>query len=148
MGSAIFFVDRVNTRLYYEELTQRLNAPIAMYVTEQRELIRDGAPDVSSLKELAERAMIINPSAEIYLIDQQGRILGHGLPDATVLLDRIDLEPIRRLINQAEPMPILGDDPRNASAQKVFSAAEVRYDNELEGYLYVVLGGQKIRRAC
>ena len=143
MGSAIFFVDRVNTRLYYEELTQRLNAPIAMYVTEQRELIRDGAPDVNSLKELAERAMIINPSAEIYLINQQGRILGHGLPDGAVLLDQVDLEPIRRLIDQTEPMPILGDDPRNASMRKVFSAAEVRNDDGLEGYLYVVLGGQK-----
>ena len=33
MGSVFFVVDRINTRLYYEELTQRLNAPIAMYVT-------------------------------------------------------------------------------------------------------------------
>ena len=39
-------------------------------------------------------------------------------------------------------MPVRGDDPRSSSLQKVFSAAEIRSDDALEGYLYVVLGGQ------
>ena len=39
MGTAFFVLDRINTRAYYDELSQRLNAPIAMYVTEQRQLI-------------------------------------------------------------------------------------------------------------
>ena len=48
MGAAFFFIDRVNTRAYYEELSQHLNAPIAMYVTQQRQLISDGTPDLES----------------------------------------------------------------------------------------------------
>ena len=84
MGSVFFVADRINTRLYYEELTQRLNAPIAMYVTSQRELISDGVPDLDSLRELAGHAMVINPTAEIYLLDTEGRILGHGLPPESV----------------------------------------------------------------
>ncbi|MBT8067030.1 MAG: hypothetical protein KJO09_07295, partial [Gammaproteobacteria bacterium] len=44
MGSVFFLAGRINTQLYYEELTQRLNAPIAMYVTEQRNLISSGTP--------------------------------------------------------------------------------------------------------
>jgi signal transduction histidine kinase len=141
MGSAFFLAGRVNTQLYYEELTQRLNAPIAMYVTEQRNLISNGTPDLESLTELASHAMVINPTAEIYLLDSEGSILGHGLPPETVMLERVDLAPLKKLIDGSATMPIRGDDPRSGSARKVFSAFEVRNEGRLEGYLYVILGG-------
>lgn len=142
MGSAFFVVERINTRAYYEELTQSLNAPIAMYVTGQRDLITDGTPDLDSLRELAAHAMVINPTAEIYLLDTGGNILGHGLPAETVLHRKVDLEPVRALIDGSARMPIQGDDPRSDSSRKVFSAAEVTTEGRLEGYLYVILGGQ------
>jgi signal transduction histidine kinase len=142
MGSVLFAVDRVNTRLYYEELTQRLNAPIAMYITGQGELIKDGVADLDSLQELASHAMVINPTAEIYLLDSSGHILGHGLPPETVMLDQVNIAPLKQLIDGSAPMPIHGDDPRSGSMRKVFSAFEIRTENNLEGYVYVVLGGQ------
>jgi len=142
MGSVFFFAGRINTQLYYEELTQRLNAPIAMYVTGQRDLIRKGVPDLDSLTDLAGHAMVINPTAEIYLLDTDGKILGHGLPPETVMLDRVELAPLKALIDGSATMPIRGDDPRSGSTRKVFSAFEVRSEDSLEGYLYVVLGGQ------
>ena len=142
MGSVFFVVGRNNTKLYYEELTQRLNSPIAMYVTGQRTLISDGVPDLDSLRDLAGHAMVINPTAEIYLLDSDGKILGHAMPPETVMLDRVDLVPLKKLIAGSEPMPIRGDDPRSGSTRKVFSAFEVRTEDHLEGYLYVVLGGQ------
>lgn len=143
MGSAFLVVDRISTRLYYEELTQRLNAPIAMYVTGERTLIENDTPDLESLGELASQAMVINPTAEIYLLDTAGNILGHALPEDSVIRDRIDLEPIKELIGGDPRMPLRGDDPRSNASRKVFSAAEVRSDGNLQGYLYVVLGGQK-----
>ncbi len=142
MGAAFYVVDQINTRAYYEELSQRLNAPIAMYVTGQRQLIVAGKPDLKSLHELAGHAMVINPTAEIYLLDTQGRILGHDLPPGTVLQDRVDLAPVRALIDGDAQMPIRGDDPRSIDSRKVFSAAEVVSSEGLEGYLYVILGGQ------
>ena len=142
MGTAFFIVDRINTRAYYEELTQTLNAPIAMYVTGQRQLIEDGRPDLASLRELAAHAMVINPTAEIYLLDTTGNILGHALPEDTVMRERVDLAPIKALIEGTARMPIRGDDPRSGSSRKVFSAAEVVSDGHTEGYLYVVLGGK------
>lgn len=141
-GAAFFTAERINTRLYYEELTQRLNAPIAMYVTEQQQLIRDGAPNRDALQALAGHAMVINPTAEIYLLDTAGRILAHGLQPDAVLRERVDLEPIVRLLEGKAPMPIHGDDPGSAGSTKVFSAAEVRDGDRLAGYLYVVLGGK------
>ena len=142
MGASLFFAERYFTRTYYEELSQKLNAPIAMYVTDQRQLISDGRPDLDSLRDLASHAMVINPTAEIYLLDTEGNILGHNLPDESVLMSRVDLAPIRSLIAGNARFPLRGDDPRNVSEAKVFSAAEVRSGDALEGYLYVVLGGQ------
>ena len=142
MGTAFFIVDRINTRAYYEELTQSLNAPIAMYVTGQRELIRDGQPDLESLRDLAAHAMVINPTAEIYLLDVDGNILGHAMPEETVLRQRVDLAPLKALIDGTARMPVRGDDPRSGSTRKVFSAFPVTVNEQIEGYLYVILGGK------
>ena len=57
-GAAFLVVERFSTRLYYEELTQRLNAPIAMYVTGERQLITNGVVDRDSLESLASQAMV------------------------------------------------------------------------------------------
>lgn len=143
MGAAFFVVDRTYTRAYYEELSQNLNAPIAMYVTNQRQLIANGVADLDNMRELASHAMVINPSAEIYLLDTNGTILGHNLPSESVAMTAVDLAPIRALIDGETRFPLRGDDPRNTNSQKIFSAWPVTFDDELEGYLYVVLGGQK-----
>ena len=143
MGTAFFFIDRVNTRTYYDELSQHLNAPIAMYVTDQRQLITNGEADLESLRDLAGHAMVINPTAEIYLLDTSGNILGHNLPAEAVLSSHIDLAPVVTLIDGAARFPLYGDDPRNSATQKVFSAWPVTSEAGTEGYLYVVLGGQK-----
>ena len=142
MGITFFIFDRNNTRLYYEELTQTLNAPIAMYVTGEKQLIDNNVADLEGLQELASRAMVINPTAEIYLLDRAGQILGHGLPPESVLIDNVDLAPIRSLIDGDAVMPVHGDDPRSSSMRKVFSVAEIVAGDELQGYLYVILGGQ------
>ncbi|MEM7430308.1 MAG: HAMP domain-containing sensor histidine kinase [Pseudomonadota bacterium] len=143
MGAAFFFVDRVNTNAYYDELSQKLNAPIAMYVTDQRQLINDGVADLDSLRDLASHAMVINPTAEIYLLDTEGQILGHNQEPESILHDAVDLGPIQTLIDGEARFPLYGDDPRNATSKKVFSAWPVASEAGTEGYLYVVLGGQK-----
>ncbi|MDJ0751032.1 MAG: HAMP domain-containing sensor histidine kinase [Woeseiaceae bacterium] len=142
MGAAFLAVDRFQTRAYYDELSQKLNAPIAMYVTEQRQLIENGVPDLDSLRELSSHAMVINPTAEIYLLDPDGNILGHSLPDDAVSTSRVDLGPVLSLIDGNAPLPLHGDDPRSGLS-KVFSAFPVSSANGLEGYLYVILGGQR-----
>jgi signal transduction histidine kinase len=143
MGTAFFFLERINTKAYYEELSQHLNAPIAMYVTQQRQLITGGVADLDSLRDLAGHAMVINPTAEIYLLDIEGNILGHNLPAETVLKESVNLLPVLTLIDGEARFPLHGDDPRSVDNQKVFSAWPVTSDLGTEGYLYVVLGGKK-----
>jgi len=38
--------------------------------------------------------------------------------------------------------PILGDDPRQLTQQKIFSVAPIPAQGALEGYLYIVLAGE------
>ena len=144
LGAAFYMIDRYSVRLYYEELSQRLNASLAMYVVNAGTLIRNGEVNRAALSEFASRAMVINPTAEIYLVSPTGEILGHALSPDNVLADRIDVGPIRDLLAEAAPLPIKGVDPRDPSSRKVFSAFPVNdpgRSDHLAGYLYVVLGG-------
>ena len=146
LGAAFYAMDRYSVELYYEELSQRLNGSLAMYVASAGPLIRNGEVDHQALEELANRAMVINPTAEIYLVAPGGEILGHALPPDDVLADRIDIGPIRDLIAGSAPLPIKGTDPRNPGSRKIFSAFPVtdpQDPDHLSGYLYVVLGGSQ-----
>jgi hypothetical protein len=112
-GGTFYLIERHSMRLYYEELTQRLNASLAMYIVNSEALIDAGSVNGDALKTLASRAMVINPTAEIYLLDPAGRILGHALPPEKVLADRVDTGPIRTLLDGTSPLPIKGHDPRD-----------------------------------
>jgi signal transduction histidine kinase len=144
LGAAFFIVDRYSVRVYYQELTQRLNASLAMYVVNAEPLISAGAVNTEALATLAERAMIINPTAEIYLLGRDGTILGHAVPAEEVTADRVDLEPVLALLSESRPLPITGVNPRNPATQKIFSAFPVTDPDDGDqpaGYLYAVLGG-------
>jgi signal transduction histidine kinase len=143
IGSGFFVVEQVSTRLYYEEITQRLNASIAMYVTGEMQLIENGEVDREALALLGQRAMVINPTVEIYLLDPDGAILDHVMPADTVQTGQVELGPVLELVSGGAEMPLHGTDPRNLDRQKVFSAHPVMNGDRLEGYLYAVLGGQK-----
>ena len=144
LGAAFYLIDRYSMRVYYEELTQRLNASLAMYVVNAEPLISGGVVNAAALKTLAERAMVINPTAEIYLLGPDGEILGHALPPNEIALDKVDIEPILELLSDTPKLPVRGVNPRNPEGRKVFSAFPVTDGQSAEplaGYLYVVLGG-------
>lgn len=142
-GGGFYALEQWSSQRYHEEVTQRLNASIAMYVTSQTTLIAGGAVNRSELERLAERAMVINPSVEVYLLDRDGRILDHSMPPESILTPQVDLAPVTDLIDGKAHMPLYGTDPRNPERKKVFSAFPVMDGEQLQGYLYVVLGGQK-----
>lgn len=141
-GGAFFAVELYSTRHYHEEITQRLNASIAMYVTGERQLIQQGAVNHQALELLAQQAMVINPTVEVYLLDPAGNIVAHPMPDSSLLTRRVDLQPIQALISGTATMPLRGTDPRS-ERQKVFSAHPVMENGAIQGYLYAILGGQK-----
>ncbi len=143
VGGGFYLLERWSSERFHEELTQRLNASIAMYVTDQTRLMQEGEINQPELARLAERAMVINPSAEVYLLDSLGTVVGHSFQPDSVVDPHVDLGPLQRLIAGESDLPVYGSDPRNPDRKKVFSAAEVVDSGELQGYLYVVLGGRR-----
>jgi two-component system, OmpR family, sensor kinase len=119
---------------YYDELTQRLNASIAMYVEREGPLLAGGRPDLTRLREIARHAMVVNPLAQVYLLDTQGRVVGGGA-------GQVDLGPVRVWLN-GNRGPVYGDDPSRPGKRSVFSAHPVVDDAGERGYVYVVLGGE------
>ncbi len=138
---SMLFISQYLMRVYHEELTQKLNANIAMYVNDEYQLISDDSFEVNlkAIEHLSQQAMIINPIAEVYLLDTQGKVIAHALPDVDTVTESIALDEIKRFIANPSDLPIRGPDPRNPTESKIFSATELHVSGQLKGYLYVVL---------
>ncbi|WMJ67711.1 HAMP domain-containing sensor histidine kinase [Stenotrophomonas sp. 24(2023)] len=124
-----------------QEVVQRLSLGLAEHIAQRSELM-----DTSGMRDAAVRAlfgqlMAVNPSVEVYLLDDQGRILGHDAPSGHLKRSRVDVAPLRALLGGA-PLPILGDDPRSPDGRKVFSVAPLVVQGQPAGYVYVVLVGE------
>ena len=131
------------TRLYQEQVTQSLNRTLAENLVANKALIHDGQVDIPMLDEIFHMYMVINPSIEVYLIDTGGRILGYSAPPQKIKRQRVSMAPISEFMQHSAALPILGDDPRDRDGKKIFSAAPVKSNGRIDGYLYVVLAGQE-----
>ena len=142
VGGASLWVGQLGMRLYYEELSQTLNRDIAMYVTDEHKLIEGELGSKAAIEKLAHQAMIINPVAEVYLLNPAGEIISHALPPEEIKRDAVNLEPLNQFLSGNGSFPLRGNDPRHLDTDKIFSVSEIRNDQGLQGYLYVILGGK------
>ncbi|MFN0315197.1 MAG: ATP-binding protein [Burkholderiales bacterium] len=131
--------------LYHEESRQRLNLTLARHIAEQSRIGGTGAADLAPLRALFDMQMMVNPSIEIYLLGQDGKILSYSAPKEAVKLERVALAPIARFLADPPELPILGDDPREPGARRIFSATPIPRHGKLDGYLYVMLVGEDDR---
>ncbi len=143
VGLVFMWLAKWSSDRYHQEITQRLNSTIAMYIMNEETLLDGDEVNTTALEHFGHMAMVINPVAEVYLLDVRGNILGHALPLADVNATRVGVEPIQRYLSGTSLPPIRGDDPRNPQEKKVFSAAPIEVDGEVAGYVYVVLGSAK-----
>ncbi|WP_223789603.1 sensor histidine kinase [Marinicella meishanensis] len=142
MGVILAFIIRYALVQYNLEMTQRLNASIAMYVAEEDQLIANGQHNEAAIKQLAERAMVINPTVEVYLLDANGRVLSHNLPAGTDFQSQVPLAQIETFLQPDSHRPLVNLDPRSPNSEKAFSAAKITHQGQHEGYVYAILGGQ------
>jgi len=128
--------------MFLQELNQKLNLGLAQNIVSEKKLLTGHHVNHEALQSVFMGLMVVNPLIEVYLVDSHGKLLAYSAPEGAVKRDHIDLGPIKRFLAADRQLPILGNDPRDANRNKVFSAAEIRDNGRLEGYLYVVLGGQ------
>lgn len=128
--------------MHEKEVVQRLSRDLAGHIAHSAPLMDDQGLRPDAVRQLFGQLMGVNPSVEVYLLDNAGRIRGDDAPAGRVRRDRVDLGPVRRFLD-GQPLPILGDDPRSTGARKVFSAAPLQLPGKPpSGYIYVVLLGE------
>ena len=132
-----------SSTLYQQEVAQKLNSTLAEHIVAEHELILNQRINYTASDPLFHDLMVINPSIELYLLDKKGVVMGYNAPAGKVKRTQIDLEPLRQFFENKVRYPLKGDDPRNLDGQKVFSAAKIANKDGLQGYLYIVLGGEQ-----
>ncbi|MEP6918242.1 MAG: HAMP domain-containing sensor histidine kinase [Acidobacteriota bacterium] len=130
-------VSLLTARVFVKEVNQRVNHDLARQLAGKRELVRNGKVNQDAARQLFDVVMTINPLAEVYVLGPDGTILA-PLTSPVVRRTRVSLAPVGRMLSGGE-LPILGDDPRDPTGQRVFSVAPLGQS----GYLYVILGGQQ-----
>ncbi|SAL60793.1 integral membrane sensor signal transduction histidine kinase [Caballeronia peredens] len=126
-----------------KEVIQSLSRGLAAHIAHDGALADARDIDAPAVRRLFSQLMVVNPSVEVYLLDDTGRIRADDAPPGHVKRDRVDLAPVRRFLN-GDALPILGDDPRSDDKRKVFSAAPLAAPGQPPfGYVYVVLLGEE-----
>ncbi|OOL35732.1 HAMP domain-containing sensor histidine kinase [Pseudomonas sp. FSL W5-0299] len=136
-GTSAWMQVRSN-KMHELEVVQGLSRDLAQHIARDTVLMDTNGLMPNAVRELFSKLMLVNPSVEVYLLDNEGLIVGSAAPEGRMRRDRVDLAPIQRLL-KGEALPILGDDPRSVDGRKVFSAAPLQVNGKPEGYLYVVL---------
>jgi two-component system OmpR family sensor kinase len=143
VGVILMLVIGHASTLYQQEVAQKLNTGLAAHIVAEQPLIQDREINHPALDHLFHQLMVINPSIELYLLDEQGAVIGYSAPEGKVKRSTVSLTPVQQFLDGGARFPLVGDDPRNADGRKVFSAARIEGDGGLQGYLYIVLGGEQ-----
>lgn len=130
------------SQLFLQEVNQRFNRDLARQLLVQRNLTGGERLRQEEIKQIFSYYMHINPAIEIYLLDTEGKILAFEAPQMKIKRDHVNMGPIKRFLSDDMAYPILGDDPRSETRQKIFSAAAYPFQGAPSQYLYVVLGGE------
>jgi signal transduction histidine kinase len=142
------YIAAFTAEMYYQEASQRLNAEVAQHIADDYQFFIDGKASEDALKPIFHNIMVINPSIEVYLLDNEGKILAFFAPDKEVKLEKIPLEPIHEFLEVGSSSFVMGVDPKNEHSEKTFSAAKVYEGDVQRGYVYVILGGVDYENAA
>ena len=130
------------TPMFLQELNQRLNLELADNIVKEKNLMINTQVNHEAMQSVFMGLMLVNPVIEVYLVDTQGKLLAYSAPEGVVKRQTIDLVPVQKFLGKNQHFPVLGNDPRDLVGDKVFSAAAIYDQNNLQGYLYIILGGQ------
>lgn len=126
------------------ESEQSLHLSLAASLARDNPLLQQGVYDHEALKNLFHTLMVLGPSFEFYYLDPHGKIITHSIAPSLIKRDIIDIQPLIHITQYPiQNLPIYGDDPQHLTRQKIFSAAPVFNGSELQGYLYVIVAGER-----
>ncbi|MEN1785221.1 MAG: HAMP domain-containing sensor histidine kinase [Bacteroidota bacterium] len=134
---------------YFNETSQRLHANLAQDLIDEKFVTASpidslGQVNKALFGDIMHDMMAVNRAIEVYLLDIDGTVrysvvLDHNDPSENP--KKVALKPIQDFIANKGTSYILGDDPRDPTEQKVFSAAKFT-KGATEGYIYIILAGE------
>lgn len=133
----------LTTQMYLQEVNQKLNQSLAQHLVTEKILMKEGRVNKEALDEIFHMLMVINPSIEVYLLNPKGRILAFSAPPEKVKRETISLKAVKTFLGHSAIFPILGEDPRDLNRKKVFSVSPIPQQGPVQGYLYIILGGEE-----
>jgi signal transduction histidine kinase len=142
IGITFVLVSVYSTEMYQQEVNQKLNHEVARLIVSEKIIMQDNRVNEDALEEIFHMLMVVNPSIEVYLLDPVGQILAFSAKPGKVKRKNVDVQPINDFLKGNAVFPFFGDDPRGFEKRKVFTAARIPEEGKLEGYLYVILGGE------
>jgi len=129
------------------ESEQNLHLSLAANLARDNPLLQQGVYDHQALKNLFHTLMVLGPAFEFYYLDPKGHILTHSIAPSLTKRQQVDITPLKQLTQNQAPLPIYGDDPQHDQRKKIFSAAPVFNGATLQGYLYVIVAGERYESA-
>jgi hypothetical protein len=88
IGLSFVFITVHYSSLYFEEINQRLNKNTAADIAAHSTPFTDGKVNAKAMEAMFNHVMSINPSLEVYLLDNSGKILSYYAPQKKVVLDK------------------------------------------------------------
>jgi signal transduction histidine kinase len=145
LSTIYIYISVFTAEMYFQEASQRLNAEIAPHIAEANQCFINGEPNQEVLKTVFHDVMVINPAIEVYLLDREGKIITFYPGDQSLEIEYIDLKPVKEFIETKGKEFVIGVDPKNPNAEKVFSVAPAYENGELMGYVYVILASEEFK---
>jgi len=152
VGAGYVVITFYFTNKFFEEASQKLNANVAQHLIEEKfqndsPFLEDGSVNKALFGDVMHDMMAVNRGIEVYLLNDEGEVL------YSVVLDHSDkepnkvvsLDPIQAFLGCDGGDYILGDDPRDINAKKIFSAAPFEVDGK-SGYIYIILAGKQFEQ--
>ena len=145
LGSVLILLSQYYCERTALQTLQGVNRSVAMYVAGQEPLITEDGVQEEAVSVLAERAMIINPSLEIYILDTLGNVVSHRMQTDGQIQQHVDLTPLNAFLSGEAVFPILGQDPMRPDQPAIFSTEKIVYAGRHYGYVYAVIGAGMYR---
>jgi two-component system OmpR family sensor kinase len=143
IGMLYILLTLYTTQMYFQEVNQKLNRTLAQNLALEKILMKDGRVNQEALQDIFRMMMVVNPGIEVYLLDPNGTILAFSAPPGKMKRQMVSLNPIKQLLNGTSSLPIMGDDPRDLTHKKIFSVSPISLKGSMQGYVYVILGGEE-----
>jgi signal transduction histidine kinase len=143
LGLLFMSITYLSTTTYHEASTQLLNKDVAAHIAKFTSPFEGEKVNPRKADSVFYNAMVINPSAEVYFLDTNGKVMAYHSPKKEIRLWTVPLRPIKEYIGKKGAIFIRGADPKDLHQKKIFSASEVKSANKKLGYIYVILGSKK-----